>query len=1016
MLASCGGGNLASSASSNAASSNTDSSSAASSITTVSSTSTVSSSVPEVAMAGTDTKADPYLPLTAKHWVSLASLVCGETMVYVQLSNNIDLSGVDYVPIGTAAAPANIHLNGKGFAIQNMTIPDTTTGITAFGLFGVLNGVVDNLSLDGTISYIAPKGQTYAGLIAGCGLSAAISGVHVSGQIQVLHSDAITDAVPIVGGIIGYQYASDYYFCTIEESSSTVSIEASAEKGSYVGGIVGYLSIDSVTWGATTVNNCWVDVDYLKGGSVAGGVIGFGYYYSSIVNCYVKATTISASADEEGIAGGLAGLMFSETGVNNSIAQVGTINAGATSSIAGDLVGSLAEDSFDNGYGRTAGAEVYQCYAKGAALTGASKKPIDTAYKIETDALTTALLTAMQFSTNVWRLTDHQLPEFLSYTAMTLRNEITYTVKLNNGTDETEAFKSEAGQYQPSYAPAAQYANHVYVDSYYDEACTASFRWYVPNNSDTTLYNSWFDGTKIAGFYGGANTYNGVLAFAPEGTMVWLQNDGYSAEGTWWSDGTHLIFDTAFYEKEVADLNLTAGTIGFLDPNDGETEYAFTKKGSFFGYWRNANGLSLFLDGNGAGYYGDGDTITAITYTKTEGGFVTLGAFGSWAATPITQTGDNISFTLDDGDAPIAVTMTAYNGEPDYSKKAFVGTYHGSSKDSSGKSIDMKLDTKGNIDFSKDDFQHVYGYGGYRQTIVNNVLSIKSSGVPGVGGDYKWTPSKKVLLKTDGSVIYAQTGTYAATYATSDNTIRIFVYSDANYLVINNNLDTTTAITGTIADGQTISIGANDYTITGMVLAKKNVIDYTPLVNTYEMFINGSTTASSNVLVLNADKTGTYNGDAIAYTYDGTKVAFTYNAALTFDLAFDATAKTLTGTMDDGDTTTNIVFKVKTVTPVETKNMLGTFSGTVTTAGANHVTASIVITDDGKITYTVSGGSAVEGTWTGDKATSISPNWDDFDGDYDSESGTITYDATADAITLDLSGAFSVTGTISRAA
>jgi hypothetical protein len=709
-------------------------------------------------------------------------------------------------------------------------------------------------------------------------------------------------------------------------------------------------------------------------------------------------------------------VMFSETGVNNSIAQVGTIDAGATSSAAGDLVGSLAEDSFDNGYGRTAGAEVYQCYAKGATLTGATKSPIDTAYKIDTDALTAALLTTMQFSTNVWKLMDHQLPELISYTTMTLRNEITYTVKLNNGTDGTETFKSEAGQYQPSYAPAAKYANHVYVDSYYDEACTASFRWYVPNNANTTLYNSWFDGTKIAGFYGGANSYNGVLAFAPEGTMVWLQDDNYTAEGSWWSDGTHLVFDTKFYEKETADLDLTAGTINFFDPNDEETEYAFTKKDSYFGYWRNADGLSLFLDGNGAGYYGDGDTVTAITYTKTEGGFVTLGAFGSWAAASLTQSGDSISFTLDDGDAPVAVTMTAYNGEPDYSKKAFVGTYHGSSKDSSGSSLDMKLDAKGNIVFSKTNFKTTYGYGGYRQTSTTNVLAIKSSGVAGVGGDYKWNPSKKVLLKSDGSVIYAQTGTYTATYATSDNTVRIFVYSDANYLVINNNLDTTTAITGTIADGQTITIGANEYTITGTVLAKKNAIDYTPLVNTYEMFINGSTTASTNVLVLNADKTGTYNGTAITYTYDGTKVAFTYNSVLTFDLTFDAAAKTLTGTMDDGDTSTAIVFKVKTVTPVASKDMLGTFTGTVTTAGANHVTATIVITSDGKITYTVSGGSAVEGTWTGDKATSISPSWDDFDGDYNSESGTITYNATTDAITLDLSGAFSVAGTITRAA
>lgn len=937
-------------------------------------------------------------------------------MAYVQLSNNIDLTGVSYTPIGTIAAPANIHLNGKGFTISGMSISASISGVTAYGLFGAIDGVVDNLTVKGEITYTATAENSYAGLLCGVGLSMAASGVHAEGKITVLHDSAITTAVPVVGGIIGYQKASDYYFCTVEESSAQVEIDASSEASSIAGGVVGFITSDSDTWGATTVNNSYAKATSIKAGLVAGGVLGFGSYYTSVVNSYAVITTISLSAAKNGMAGGLVGAMSYETAVTNSIAKVGTISAGGTDSQAGDIVGSPQADDYTNGYGRTRGTSMFQNYAKGATLSGGTTTAIPLANTITDDLLVSTLFSEMQFTTNVWTLADHKLPELKAFADQTLRNKITYTVTENNGTDATETFDSEAGQYQGPYSPKATYADHTYISTYYDAACTAEYRYYIPNNANTKLYNAWYDATKISGFYGGETAVNGVLAFATNGTLIWLQSDYYTSEGTWWSDGTHMVFNTDFYENEVATIDQTTGAIGFVDPNDEETTYSFTKKSSFFGYWKSDSGNALYLDGNGAGYYFDGDTTTAITYTETSGGFVTLGAFGSWEAAPVTKNGDTISFTLDDGDAPVNFTMTAYNGEPDYSKKAFVGTFNGSYSDSSGKVVSIKLSGNGNADVYKAGSKKPYGYGGYRLSSNSNILTIKSDGAPFVAGNYKWNPTKKILVKTDGSIIFSQTGTFSTLYATADKSVRIFVFSDANYLVVNNNLDTTTTISGTIADGLTIKIGVDEYTISGTTLTKKAAVDYTPLVNTYEMFINGSTTASSNSLVLAADKTGTYNGDAITYTFDGTKVNFTYNSALTFDLTWDATAKTLTGTMDDGDTTTNIVFKVKTVTPVATKNMIGTFNGTVTTAGANKVTATIVITEDGKITYTVEGGSAVEGTWTGDKATSITASWEEFDDEYNSESGTITYSSSTDSITLNLSGGFSVTGTIARKA
>jgi hypothetical protein len=960
-------------------------------------------------MAGDGTKDSPYLPLTAKHWNSLASLVVGKTSpVYVKLSKNIDLSGA-YTPIGTPEKPANVVLDGAGFSLTGLSIASAISGVTSYGLFGGLSGVVKNLAISGEIAVTAPSGASYYGLLAGYAQNVNVLGVKVSGSIVIGHDSKVTDDTAYAGGFIG-RVISEGYFGSVEECTSNAEVDVSATTSGVAGGLVGGFAFTYSNAGISTINNCVVSAKAIKGSLAAGGALGAGSYYSSIVNTVVSVTSVSATATSGASAGGIVGAMGYETAVLNNIAIVDMVTGGEKTSDVGDIIGFAMSDDYANGYGQTKGTALFNNVAKGATLTGTTSTAIETSAKVTVETLLATKLAAMNFTTNVWTLTDHSLPQFKSE-GVNVRVDATLTFLVNNGTDAKETLAINEGSYPGEYKVAGTYAKHVFVDAYYDAQCTADYRWYAPINGSVTLYDAWYDGTKLAGFYSGALAANGVLVFSPDGTLAWLQTDNYSAAGTWWCDGTNLVFNTDFYEDEVATVS-SEGVIKFFDPNDEETEYTFTKHDEFFGYWKNDSGASLMLAGDGTGYYNDGDTTTALTYTKKTGGFVTVAAFGQWSAFDVTKTDDTITFTLNDGDSTtLNMTMTSYSGVPDYSKKAFVGSFNSSVVDSDGKSVSIKLLANGNVQIFKSGSTSVYGYGGYRAS--DGTITIKSSSSSFVAGDFKWDATKKILVKSDGSVVYSMTGTFSKSYATTDGTVRIFVFSDATYLVMNGKLSST-AITGTLSDGSTITIGADEYTISGTTLTKKAAVDYSVLVNTYEMYIGTSTTASTNVLTLAADKTGTYNGTAITYTFDGKAVSFTYNSVLTFALTWDGTAKTLTGTMDDGDTTTDVTFKVKTVTPVATKNMVGSFSGTVTSGGNAGIAAVVTIAEGGTLTVKIGDYDAKSGTWTGDKTTSITVTLPEFDDDYNDESGTITYDSATDSITLALSGAFTVTGTIAR--
>ncbi len=150
----------------------------------------------------------------------------------VYLTSDIDMSSVNkWTPIGTEADPFRGTFDGNGHTLFNLNVSNTDSPA---GLFGSMDGIVKNLTIDGANII----GGTSVGTVAG----------------EIPSKGAINDVVVInadikgnknVGGIVGYAYGS-ITGCTVKGKITITVIPDGNDNSGYdnggdVGGIVGYL-------------------------------------------------------------------------------------------------------------------------------------------------------------------------------------------------------------------------------------------------------------------------------------------------------------------------------------------------------------------------------------------------------------------------------------------------------------------------------------------------------------------------------------------------------------------------------------------------------------------------------------------------------------------------------------------------------------------------------------------------------------------------------------------------------
>lgn len=182
---------------------------------------------------GNGTQASPYLIALPEHLESVRNFV-GRAGVYFKQTSDIDLSGIDWVPIGTEETSFMGNYDGDGHVIKNLK---TTANSGGAGLFGTLSGA-------------EIKGIGFQnGQVTGNGIPAgALAGIIERTTIQDCYNEScaveITGAAS-AGGLIGK--ADTVGNSYLQYVYNWATVKATGGNGYYVGGIIGDAGTDAST-------------------------------------------------------------------------------------------------------------------------------------------------------------------------------------------------------------------------------------------------------------------------------------------------------------------------------------------------------------------------------------------------------------------------------------------------------------------------------------------------------------------------------------------------------------------------------------------------------------------------------------------------------------------------------------------------------------------------------------------------------------------------------------------------
>ena len=231
-----------------------------------------------------------YTVTSAEGLKNIAELVNEEWKldINITLTNNIDLTGIDWTPIGKDDNKAYTGtFDGNGKTITGLTV---TRSNRYTGLFGIIKGTVKNVVL----TEVNITSGTFVGGVAGWSFGGNIENCSVSGSVS---GSSGSD----VGGVVGYQQVGSITGC-----SSSATVKGTERAGGVVGvtnGGTTPLTACYATGNVTVENdgtsNAWAGgivgmngtgtlIACYAAGNVSGNIVGgaVGVNYATVTACY----------------------------------------------------------------------------------------------------------------------------------------------------------------------------------------------------------------------------------------------------------------------------------------------------------------------------------------------------------------------------------------------------------------------------------------------------------------------------------------------------------------------------------------------------------------------------------------------------------------------------------------------------------------------------------------------------------------------------------------------------------
>lgn len=217
-----------------------------------------------------------YTVTSADGLMNIAELVNGgKTDINITLDTDIDLTGKDWMPIGTDYDNSyKGTFDGGGHTITGLTF---TTNDKYVGLFGWLNkaGTVKNVVMEGVQ---ITSNQIYGGSIGGvAGYSwGTIENCSVSGSVS---------GTVYVGGVVGAQIDGSITGC-----SSSATVKGMVD----VGGVAGQTNSNATLTACYATGNVIIEIDPVKNIS-GGGLVGFNGG-NGVLACYATGNVTSTGS------------------------------------------------------------------------------------------------------------------------------------------------------------------------------------------------------------------------------------------------------------------------------------------------------------------------------------------------------------------------------------------------------------------------------------------------------------------------------------------------------------------------------------------------------------------------------------------------------------------------------------------------------------------------------------------------------------------------------------------------
>ena len=239
--------------------------------------------------------------------------VQGNLLLNCTLTDDINLTGKEWTPIGTKSQPYTGTFNGGGKTITGLTVTGSNEYAGLFGRIGS-GGKVKNVTLK-DVKIESNNGMGNVGGVAGwsygnienCSVSGSVSGNSTAGgvvgaqwggSITGCSSSATVKGVTYAGGIAGY--TNNGATLTACYATGDVTLESNGSDIYYAGGVVGSNS------SSCTLKACyaWGNVTGSGSGTVyVGGVTGSNDL-GTLTACYHAKGTVKGS---DGATGGVAG-------------------------------------------------------------------------------------------------------------------------------------------------------------------------------------------------------------------------------------------------------------------------------------------------------------------------------------------------------------------------------------------------------------------------------------------------------------------------------------------------------------------------------------------------------------------------------------------------------------------------------------------------------------------------------------------------------------------------------------